>query len=165
MDLSLALTRQFRAGLAMLDDCIVRCPDTLWTEGRHPRTFWRIAYHALFYTHMYLMPKHEDFQPWDRHVSHGPVLWDDDEGGVPPREHPYTRDDLREYLRILDANIASWIEAIDLDSTNSGFPWYPIPKLEHVLVTLRHLGIHVGQLQERLLAEGIDPKWVGSVSS
>lgn len=32
----------------MLRDCVARCPDDLWSRGAHPRTFWRIAYHATY---------------------------------------------------------------------------------------------------------------------
>lgn len=162
MELKPALIGQYRAGLAMVRQCIEVCPDDVWAAANeHPRTFWRIAYHALFYTHFYCMPDHESFTPWDRHVAHGVVLWDDDEDGIPPDETTYSQVDLLGYVDFVSANIGDWVNALDLSSAESGFPWYPIPKLDHQLVNLRHLGIHLGQLQERLFAVGIDTDWVG----
>jgi hypothetical protein len=67
---------------------------------------------------------------------------------------------LLEYVGLLKENTQGWLSEMDLDSPESGFSWYPMPKLEHQLVNLRHLGIHIGQLQERLMAAGIEPRWV-----
>ncbi|MFN3729760.1 MAG: hypothetical protein ACK4XJ_08635 [Fimbriimonadaceae bacterium] len=162
MDLPAALKGQYRAGLAMLRECVLMCPDDLWsaTCGQPPRTLWRIAYHAVFYTHLYLMVRYEDFAPWDRHIAHGSVLWDDDEEGMPPDVTPLTQSDLAEYIDWVDAHVEHWIDAIDFSSKESGFDWYPIPKLDHQILNIRHLGIHLGQLQEHLYARGLEPHWV-----
>lgn len=158
-----ALKCQYHAGFAMLRQCIERCPDDLWSQNcpEHPRTFWRIAYHAIYYTHLYLMTKFEDFQPWDKHVPHGPVLWDDDDEGIPPVETSLTQAGLIEYLDWSDAQVDAWLDQMDLDSPESGFYWYKtVNKMDHQVLNIRHLGIHIGQLQELLYARGIDLDWV-----
>lgn len=161
MDVKPLLVSQFRATFAMLRDCIEMCPEDAWAQGEHPRTFWRITYHALYYTHLYLSPTVEDFEPWERHVPHARVLWDDDEDGVPPRETTFSRADLLGYLDDLHGRVPEFIERIDLSSGDSGFPWYKnMSKLEHLMLTLRHLGTHVGQLQERLYPLGVEPRWI-----
>lgn len=160
MDLSQALKGQYGAGLAMLRDCIEKCPDDVWAAGIHPRTFWRITYHALFYTHWYLLPTEFDLVPWEHHQSQARILWDDDEDGVPPVETTYTQLQLLGYLAHIETNLNGWFDALDLASPDSGFSWYKIPKLDHQVVNIRHLGIHVGQLQELLMARGIDTDWV-----
>lgn len=149
-----ALAGQYRAAFAMLRQCIRDCPADLWAAGKHPRTTWRIAYHTLFYTHLYLMPTLADFVPWERHEQQAVVLWDGDESGNPPHETTYTQGDLLEYLDFIEGNLDAWLAAIDLDAPESGFHWYPIPKLDHQLLNLRHLGGHVGQLSERLMTLG-----------
>ena len=54
------------------------------------------------------------------------------------------------------------VEALDLDSDESGFPRYPIPKLEHQLVNIRHLQHHAAQLADRLRNQaGVGVEWVG----
>ena len=160
MDLRSALEGQYRAGLTMLRECIEKCPDDLWAAGKHPRTTWRIAYHTLFYTHLYLAPTYEDFEPWAKHQAQGRILWDDDEDGVPPDETTYTQAEMLEYQKHVEDNLSGWLGKINLESDNSGFDWYPIPKIDHQLVNIRHLGTHIGQLQEQLYARGIDLDWV-----
>lgn len=42
--------------------------------------FWHIAYHGLFYTHLYLHPTAAAFKPWANHRAEyefmGPIPWD-----------------------------------------------------------------------------------------
>jgi hypothetical protein len=41
----------------MLRGAIDACPATLWTSDRYVNPFWQVAYHTLFYTHLYLQPQ------------------------------------------------------------------------------------------------------------
>ncbi len=63
----------------MLKQAIELCPDGLWTGGNYPVPFWRVAYHALFYTHLYLQPDEKAFRPWEHHRDQyqflGAVPW------------------------------------------------------------------------------------------
>lgn len=145
----------------MLRQCIERCPEEVWGAGKHPRTFWRTAYHALFYTHFYLSEDSEAFTAWSRHERQAVVTWSDDEGGIPPVETTYSQAEVLSYLDEVYERVDSMVDALDLDRTDSGFSWYPIPKLDHQLVSIRHLGVHVGQLQEVLYSHGVDLDWVG----
>ncbi|HRK20961.1 MAG TPA: DinB family protein [Fimbriimonadaceae bacterium] len=160
MELKPALAGQYHAGLAMLRQCIDRCPDDLWVSGSHPRTYWRIAYHAIFYTHLYLMPNLEAFKPWEKAIENDASLWDDDPDGVPPAEPVYTKEEMLGYLDQVDAQIDGWVEGLDLDALHTGFDWYPIPKLDHQLMNLRHVQGHLGQLSELMMARGIDIDWI-----
>lgn len=155
-----ALSGQYKAGLEMLRQCIVACPDELWAAGDHPRTTWRIAYHAVFYTHLYLSPSLDEFEPWELHQDQATILWDDDERGTPPDEVTFSQAQVAAYVDFLSARVDGMLAAIELDSPESGFYWYKIPKLDHQILNVRHLGVHVGQLQELLLAKGIEPVWV-----
>jgi len=160
MNIRPAIEGQYRAGLAMLRECIEKCPDEVWSAGEHPRAFWRIAYHALYYTHLYALRGLEDFQPWERDVPHARVLWLDDEEGIPPVETTFRQADLLEYLSFIETHLGGWLDEVDFSSSESGFYWYKIPKLDHEILSVRHLGVHVGQLQERLYERGIDLDWV-----
>lgn len=163
MELKQALTGQFRAGLAMLRECVERCPDELWVAivDKPPRTYWRIAYHAAFYTHFYMSQSQSTFTAWDKHVSHAVMTFAEEGEALPPEETLYSQSDLLEYIDSLNEQMLGIIDSLDLESPESGFPWYPnFPKLDHVLLTLRHLGVHVGQLQELLFARNIEPDWV-----
>ena len=50
---------QYHASLEMLKQTIAKCPDSLWNHPDHSGKFWHIAYHVIFYTHLYLSPKEE----------------------------------------------------------------------------------------------------------
>lgn len=163
MELRVALKGQFRAGLAMLRECVELCPDDLWgaVVDKPPRTYWRVAYHAAFYTHLYLCQSRSEFTPWEKHIDHAVMTCLDEGEELPPAETLYSQNDLIEYIDLLNKHMDSAIDSLDLESLESGFSWYPdFPKLDHVLLTLRHLGIHVGQLQELLYAKGLEPDWI-----
>ena len=60
---------QYYASLEMLRQAIETCPEALWHGPEHQSPFWQIAYHALFYTHLYLQPTEKDFIPWEKHAE------------------------------------------------------------------------------------------------
>lgn len=175
MDVTTALKGQFKAVLAMLRDCIVKCPDDVWAAGMPPlaapteraaqerqsRTFWRIAYHALFYAHLYGVQREEDFVPWSRHVDHAKEIYLHPDEEVPPVETTYTQAEVLEYLDWIVSQVDGWVDGLDLDTQESGFYWYKdFPKLDHYILCIRHVGTHVGQLSERLFMAGVDTDWV-----
>lgn len=174
MDLKAALKEQFHAGLVMLAQCVERCPGGLWTTPNPKvddgdrvifRPFWRIAFHAAYFTHLYLGQGEDAFQPWPGRrpdyfegMWHKP--WDIEPYEFPEQAEPATPQEVLDYIAYLDSIVDPTVDGLDLDSPDSGFPWYPnTAKLSHELMTLRHLQGHVGQLSELLLARGIDVEW------
>jgi hypothetical protein len=157
MELKSALREQFWAGLSMLRQSIERCPDDVWLSGEHPRTVWRIAYHAAFYTDLYLAQTETDFQPWARHRDCTDLY--EDAGA--PVEPAFSREELLEYVDELRERLPETIDRLKLEATETGYHWYPnMTKLSHVLLNVRHLQGHVGQLSEILLAHGIETDWI-----
>src|SRR2546423_13716325 len=119
MDLRRDLKEQSHAGLAMLAECVEKCPDDLWTSGTHPRAFWRIALHAAFFTQLYLGQNEAAFQPWPGTRGDSRELWKlvmDDE--------PYQRNEVLEYIAFIDALTDPTIDSLDLDAAETGFCWY-----------------------------------------
>ena len=154
------LKGQYHATLAMLRECVEICPDDLWQSGSHPRNFWRIAYHAAFYTHLYLMPNEAAFEPWKDHIVDLTDLWAD---ANPPVREAFTQQYVLDYIDHIDTLIDPTVDILDLESSDTGFNWYKtIGKLEHQMLNVRHLGIHVGQLQELLDSRNIDFSWVST---
>jgi hypothetical protein len=154
-----ALKSQYHAALAMLRESIERCPEQLWLDGRPKNAFWQLAYHTLFFTHLYLQPRVQDFRPWDGHQSS--VQHEDGIGGpqdpasnLPLIPEPYSKEHVLEYWRHVDEMVDRAVDGLDLASQESGFHWYPISKLEHQLVNLRHVQHHLPQLADRLRAVG-----------
>lgn len=168
MELRQALKEQYHAVLAMLAECVEKCPEEMWLEGEHPRTFFRIVFHAAFGTQVGMGQNEAAFQPWPgRKKGIHPGLWEDP-AYVEPYELPegaecYQRDEILDYIRFVDGLVDFTFDQLDLDSDETGFSWYPnMSKLSHELMTLRHIQGHVGQLSERLMARGIDTDWVAT---
>jgi DinB superfamily len=156
MDIRSALKGQYHGCLAMLKAAIVECPEEMWNGGEFPRTFWRLAYHTLFYGHLYMMQTMEDFQPWEKHRVGWENIFED---ATPIEICPKAT--VLEYLDFLDAMVNDQVDALDLDSQQSGFDWYTMPKIDHQFVNIRHIQEHTGQLRERLFEKGHDLRWVG----
>lgn len=156
-----AIARQYHAAFAMLRQVIEDCPEDLWVWGKHPRTFWRVAYHAIYYADMYLSQTEADFVPWEKARERVSDVWDDDPDGVPPELPPYAKSELIEYVDHVDAGLDSRIMALDLETADPGFHWYSIPKLDHVMMNFRHLQHHVGQLNEHLHGRDLEIRWYG----
>src|SRR5262245_22500597 len=121
MDIRAALKGQYHAGMAMLRDCIERCPDALWDGGGYAVPFWRVVYHTLYGTHMYLQATLEDFRPWERHrEDYNDLPWPP--GSGPVITQPYTKAELLDYWRICDGMADGCVDSLDLDAPHSGFP-------------------------------------------
>ncbi|HVT14090.1 MAG TPA: hypothetical protein VHE55_17645 [Fimbriimonadaceae bacterium] len=157
MDVRDALKGQYHAALRMLRECVQVCPDEMWTGGKFPRYFWRIAYHAAFYGDLYMSQGEGTFTPWHKHNWEFCVLWEEKAVEV----EPLTKADLCEYIDDIRSRLDATIDGLDLDTSDPGFPWYKnINKLEHELLSIRHIQGHVGQLSERLFEAGIDTSWI-----
>lgn len=159
MKLKEAIRGQYHAGLEQLRQTVALCPDHVWTGGEHPRNYWRIAYHAAFYTHLYMAQNLEAFQAWERARAYCELLWE-----KPNIVEAYTRADILEYIQWVDARVDVTVDSLDLESEETGFDWYKgMTKLDHELMNLRHLQGHVGQLSELLMAHGVDIDWVAKL--
>jgi len=80
MNVRAALKGQYHAALAMLKQAIEQCPDELW-DGGQAVPFWQVAYHTLYYTHLYLQQREEDFRPWEHHgKEHHDLPWPPENG-------------------------------------------------------------------------------------
>jgi len=163
-----ALKQQLRAALAMLRAAVAACPDDLWLARDHPNAFWQVAYHALYFTDLYLRPNPAAFVAFPGHqtdVQNEDGMGAGDPGDArPPLPEPYARSHVLAYADHLAATLDQAVDALDLTAPTSGFPWYPgMGKLEHLLVNLRHLQHHAAQLADRLrTASGTGVGWVAA---
>jgi hypothetical protein len=155
---------QYLASLEMLKGAIVQCPDEIWLDEKPNNKYWHIAFHAIFYTHLYLQPSGADFKPWEKHRDEYEFM-----GSLPWPPHskpnigePYTKDELLEYLELCQAQVREIVPTLDLESSQSGFDWLSFGKLELQFYNIRHLQQHTGELCERLgEGAGVDVDWVG----
>lgn len=177
-----ALKSQYYAALAMLREAIERCPNGLWSSGDYVNPFWRIAYHTLYGTHLYLQPNESAFRPWEHHQT---GIQDLDDMPAPPELQdvlelphrppqtgdPYTKAQVLEYWSMCEAMVASAVDALDLLNRDCGFSWHKLPSneydstcssvAEHQIMAIRHIQHHVAQLSDRLRkASEVGVDWV-----
>ena len=145
------VARQYQASLAMLGQAIDLCPDSLWLDAAYPNRFWHIAYHAMFYTHLYLQPTEADFRPWAKHRPDHQYLGPRPQAPqeTPAPKTPYTKTELLEYHELCRNQVETRVPEIDLQAP-SGFYWLPFNKAELQFYNIRHLQHHTGQLADRL---------------
>jgi hypothetical protein len=164
MDTKNIIKSQYHASLAMLRQVIEKCPDPLWVSTASKNYFWRIAFHALFYTHLYLQPTEGDFVRWHKHKDESQFLgktpW-------PPHNEPridktFTQQELLEYLDFCNTEVDTRVDGLVLENS-SGFDWLPFDKTELQFYNIRHLQQHIGELCERLGYESIDIDWIGTI--
>lgn len=161
-----ALKSQYRAGMKVLKDIVEQCPDSAWNDPGHGlRSIWRVVFHTLFFTDYYLQKDPSCVPKWAKHRDEaqylGPVFWDNNRAPKPC--DPCTKADMMGYWADLDQRIDALVDAIDLESSESGFPWYKMSKFEHQLVNLRHLQHHAAALSVRLRqSDDIAIKWVSA---
>ena len=165
MDSSSLLQSQYKAALAMLEEAVQKCPPSIWDDAQDRNRFWRVAFHVLFYTHLYLAQTEEDFVLWHKHrgeAEHfGTIFW---EGNRQPIiAEPYTPAEILEYLDFCRNEVAKQVPNLAYDAP-SGFSWIPLNKLELQLYNIRHIQHHTGELYERLGARAsVDLDWIGQI--
>ncbi len=152
-----ALWPQFGAAIGMLEKALVACPEALWQERLWPdppplefppqfAEFWYVTFHTLVWLDLYLsgVPE-EEFAP-PAPFAQGAL----DSVEAQP-EQPYTRDELRAYLASVRQKCRSTLAALTDEQARRpvAYPWsdwQPIPYLELLLYTMRHVQEHAAQL-------------------
>ncbi len=160
-----AVISQIRASLKMLRSTVEACPDSLWHRDSDHNPFWVLAYHSIYFAHLYLSPSEEAFEPFERgvegregfgrtHLGDWSVLTSDD---------AYSKEDVLAYCDYVDGRVAELVDSTPFDGP-SGFGWLPFSRGEAHLYNLRHIQHHAGQLAERLRqVAGEGTGWVSAI--
>ena len=114
MNIKQTVKSQYGAALAMLEHVTSQCPALMWDDPADQNRFWRVAYHALFYTHLYLQPREEDFAPWDKHREGVYSLGKPSGEDVDPELKPYSREEILEYLAFCRGEVEAQVATLDL---------------------------------------------------
>ena len=156
------VSSQIRAALRMLRSAIEACPDDLWNREIDHNPFWVLAYHTLYFAHLYLSPSEDAFEPWE-HTVNGYVGYGKTDLGDWTKLTPddvYAKADVLAYCDHIDGRVSGLVESTLFDAP-SGFHWLKFSKGEAHLYNLRHIQHHAGQLIERLRhTTGVGSKWV-----
>ena len=116
--------------------------------------YWLVAYHTLFFAHLYLQECLDHFSPWEKHI-------DGYQGMKYEKGKFYKKEEVLDYMALCRNEVIEKIEKTDLDCAESGFQWLPFGKLELQFYNIRHIQHHVGQLYDRLREAGVKGKWIG----
>ncbi len=156
------LLSQFEAALAMLRECIEKCPAEQWDEPIAKYPFWQTAYHTLCFVDCYLSASEQAFQPRTAppdcmHPAGIKELAD---------EYPSRRFEQSELLRYVQIcleklrTVLTTETAAVLDGP-SGFSRLPFSRAELHIYNMRHVAHHTGQLGALLRRHGVELRsWV-----
>lgn len=157
MDLAPILVSQYLSSLEMLKQTITICPESVWNETDDRNKFWLVAYHALYFTHLYLADSEEAFTPWAKHPA------DYVDFDAPHVGEPYDKDMVLEYLTFCQREVAKRVPRLNLEEASPFHRKYRT-RMELQIYSIRHIMQHMGELAERLGARiGADIDWVGSM--
>ena len=151
-----ALVSQYEAALEMLRASIEAAPDEVWDSPDYENRTWRLVYHTLYYTKLYVGPSAEAFSEWEGAIEGAESLggsWEDPSATVEV-EGVHSPGELVTFLDSLLSELPDAVRSLPLDA-ESGFEWYPYSRFELHLNTLRHIQHHTGQIMERLRSHGV----------
>ena len=138
----------------MLQETIEKCPPSLWDAPDDRNPFWRVAYHALYFTHLYVADAEERFIPWPRHREG----YEEFDGA--PGDARYDKEAILEYLAFCQRHIPERLPQLDFWA-REGFEERTLTTLERQINSIRHLMLHVGELAERLGSRtGAEIEWL-----
>jgi hypothetical protein len=150
--LKTGIWHQFGAAIDMFGEAINVCPDRLWTaslwddpdDARYGQ-FWYVAYHTLSWLDLYLTGSREGFAPPAPFIR----------GALP--EKPYTKDDVRAYLKHCRQKCQTVIEGLTDEKAYRicKFEWMEPTFLELQLYNMRHVQEHAAQLNLFLGGQGV----------
>ena len=157
-----ALVSQYEAALEMLRTAIQVTPADVWNSENYENRTWRLAYHTLHVTKMYLASSLDTFSAWEEAIEGAESLggsWEDPDTPVVV-EGVHSSDELVVFLESLLEELPEAVAALPLEA-DSGFDWYPFSRLELHLNSIRHIQHHAGQIIERVRSHGVTGiEWV-----
>jgi hypothetical protein len=166
IDQFLGLTlRQYEGALRMLHQCIENCDDDRWNAPVDQLHFCQAAFHALWFTEVYLIDDVDAMKQQPFHLEHKAFFADYD--ADPDRHHElkHDRDLTLAYLlacRVTAAQVLAKETEQSLAAT-SQLEWMGLTRAELHVYNIRHLHHHAAQLSLHLKQTGGQgAEWVGS---
>ncbi|MEO8607559.1 MAG: DinB family protein [Chloroflexota bacterium] len=160
---------EFGAAIDYLADTVNACPDELWRaplwktpdKPAELAQFWYVAYHTLFWLHLYLTGTEDGFLP----PAPFTLIEQDEYGPIP--ERVYTKAELLVYLKEGRQKCRATIAAMTDETAHRHcqFSWGECSFLELLIYNLRHVHGHASQLNMLLGQNGIaTPDYVTQIS-
>jgi hypothetical protein len=158
-DISRALHEQYGAALEMFEIVIKSCTVELWDDRINGPPFWHIAFHTLWYLDWYLVSTKEERKAFKaRYEIVQPGL-------ERSPEEVLTKDQLMLYLLEIKKKAKERLEHINMNELvqPSIYEWHGNSILSSLIYNLRHLMLHIGALNSRVLRRGVKlDNWVSN---
>ena len=156
---------QFEAALCMHSAAIDECPHARWHEPVAQWRFSQAAFHALFFTDVYLGRELAELREQAFHREHVDQFGDYEELERRPPQALYDKTFVGAYLQHCrdkaQRTVAS--ETAESLARRPGFDWLKFSRAEVHVYNLRHIQHHAAQLGLVLRNEtGTGVDWVGS---
>ena len=151
------IAAQYEAALAMLNECIVKCPEEHWDGLIAKYPFWQVAYHVLCCVDCDLEVSEEAFKPRaDLHPAGMADLNDE----YPSRR--FTKEELVRYTAICLEKLQTKVAAETQATLEApcGYSRRSFSHAELYLFSMRHVQHHTGQLSAFLRRVGVQTGWV-----
>jgi hypothetical protein len=150
--LTRGLASQLIAGLAMLKDCIDRCPEEEWNELHNDYPFSQVVFHTLFDCDYKLCENEAELKEQTFHRKHREDFADYEDLEDRTPRNVYRREFINRYYEHCRERVAAVIETrsnADLVVPN-GDVFRNMTKLERYANIVRHVQHHTAQLGFRL---------------
>lgn len=150
------LTSQYSAALTTLKNCIEQCPDEAWNQRVCNHVFSQAAFHALFWTDLYLGPNQDAISDQDFHRKHVELFRGYEQLHKKKPETQYTREFILTYFEHCVGKMREVIrKATEAHlQSGSGFGWIKGTVAEVHVYNIRHIQHHAAQLSLRLRLDG-----------
>lgn len=156
---------QYEAALAMLGQCIEKCPEDSWSGPVCDFSFRHVCFHALFFTDLYLCGNEEKFRAQPFHSDNAEFFDGYQELRMDSGQSTATRPAIVKYLHHC-RDLAGTIVNSETESSLQAacdFPWLDFSRAEQHVYNIRHIHHHAAQLSLKLrIDHGIDSGWVKS---
>jgi hypothetical protein len=149
--LSMAIHEQYGAAIEMLESVITKCLKEVWDDSQQGPPFWQVVYHTMFYLDLYLSSSREERDSFKPEYNSEYRILDS------KPETSLNREQVLLYLNKIKLKAKQKLEGLTIDELNgpSIFEWHGSSVLSSLLYNLRHVMLHVGALNSRLLRKGV----------
>ncbi|MFW9905452.1 MAG: DinB family protein [Candidatus Thorarchaeota archaeon] len=149
--LSTAIHEQYGAAIEMLESVITKCPEGIWYDSQQGPPFWQVVYHTMFYLDLYLSSSKEERDSFKAEYESEFRILDS------KPDTSLNREQVLIYLKKIKLKAKRRLVAITTEELNqpSVFEWHGSSILSSFFYNLRHVMLHVGALNSRLLRKGV----------
>jgi hypothetical protein len=163
-----ALIEQYGAALMTLSNLIEKCPDSLWESEATGPPFYKIVYHILYFIDCYLSRTKEEREAFKPRFEFAEDFAISKENfGTKYWKRALTKDECNLYISEMKTKAQKLFGDISIEELTSApiFEWHGSSLLGSLIYDLRHIMLHIGALQGRLRANGVEEHFWVSKSS